>query len=389
MSIHKITVWEMNGPMNQGGTESLIMELLRNKPDEIDVKLVIHSSTENYSGTYDSEIESLGIEVYHLPAIGRVGVKKYQTAFRELVEQIGKPDIIHNHMNAVGGLISKVGLAYDIPCRIVHCHADIKYRGSRLSILKNEMILLGMKLYVNKYANYFWACSIAAAKRLFYKDKEYTIIPNMINVEKYLASSAYRVTERKKLFLKDNQIVVGAVGRIAKIKNYEVILKAIKLLRDQHIDVIFVCYGRVVDEKYYKELLDIATNEKISDYILFMGGTDQVDRVISAFDVYVMPSITEGLGISALEAQAAGIQTILSTGIPTETDLDIGLVTRVEPNNPEKWADAICHIKKVNVENEKILQSFKSKGYYSKIESRKVFQLYQDMVKKGGDMCER
>ena len=100
-----VTVWEMNGVMNSGGTESLIMEFCRNKPNDINLILIIHSETTNFSGIHDKEIHSLGIKTYFLPSVGSVGIKKYVGEFKGLCDRIGKPDIVHSHINGIGGII--------------------------------------------------------------------------------------------------------------------------------------------------------------------------------------------------------------------------------------------------------------------------------------------
>ncbi len=375
-----MTIWILNGPMNAGGTESLIMELLRNKDERVDVKLIIHSANGKNKGVYDEEIKSLGIERYDLPSVGSVGKKEYAKAFKSLVDKLGKPDVIHSNMNAVGGIICKVAKKCGIKNRIVHCHADIKYKGSKLNVLKSELILWFMKKYVNKYANHFWACSDAAARRLFYKDKKTTVIPNVIDVRKYAFNEEMRLKERRLLGIDNSVLAVGSVGRIAPIKNYETIIKAISILKNENINAHFYCYGGIVNETYYQTLLNLAGEKGVKDRIHFLGVSDKVNEKLTAFDVYVMPSYTEGLGISALEAQATGLPTILSTGVPMETDMGIGIVNRVDPTDINGWAEKIANSKKIEIEFNTILNAFIDKGYDSKSKCREIYQKYIDMV---------
>lgn len=373
-------VWILNGPMNAGGTESLIMELLRNRDERVDVKLIIHSPNGKNQGIYDEEIKALGIERYDLPSVGSVGEKAYAKVFKALVDKIGKPDVIHSNMNAVGGIICKVAKRYGIEQRIVHCHADIKYKGSRLSVIKSEIGLWLMKKYVNKYANHYWACSEAAAKRLFYKGKNTTVIPNVIDVRKYAFSEEKRRVEREKLGITEEIIAVGAVGRIAPIKNYETIINAVSILKSKNKNVHFYCYGGVVDDLYHQTLLSLAEEKGVKERIHFLGVSSKINENLNAFDVYVMPSITEGLGISALEAQAIGLPTIISTGVPKETDMGLGIVERVSVEDANAWAEKILSSNKVKPDSDKILSAFIEKGYDSKTTCKKIYQKYIDMV---------
>lgn len=379
MKSKRIIIWEMNGPMNQGGTESLIMEMLRNKPDNVEVRMVIHSGNGNFEGAYDNEIKNLGITMYYLPSVGSVGYSKYKEALSELVKRTEMPDVIHSHMNAVGGLIAKAAKSCGINNRIVHCHANIKYQGSKLRILKSECLLWLMKIFVNKYANYFWACSNDAAKRLFGKNKKYTVISNTIDARKYLNSRSKRTQARNRLGIEDERVIVGAVGRIARIKNYEVIIDALSVLKKRGIDAHFCCYGRIVDEKYFNELKDRAKEKNVHERIAFLGGSNKIFDDIVAFDIFVMPSITEGLGISALEAQAAGLQAILSTGVPEETDMGLGLVKRVSPYNPVEWANAIENRESNKIENDRILNAFQMRGFDSKSKISEIYDMYITM----------
>lgn len=383
MSSKKTTVWILNGAMNAGGTESLIMELLRNKPNTVDVRLVIHSSSGDFSGVYDDEIKALNIPVSHLPAYGAVGYKSYARAFNSLVEEVGLPDVIHSNMNAVGGFIAKVAKKAGVKSRIVHCHADIKYRGSKLSIIKSELALAVMKTYVNRYANNYWACSDAAARRLFYKNKKTVVIPNVIDVEKYLSSPEKKLAEKALLGVDKNALIVGAVGRIAPIKNYEVIIKAIQKLKSNGKNVHFIVYGRAADENYFNSLKNLADELGVVENVHFLGNSTRISDAISAFDVFVMPSITEGLGISALEAQAAGIPTVLSNGVPSETDMGLSLISRADANDVDAWANAIENANVKAVDSEEIIKAFNEKGYNSKTKCGEIYTAYEKMKAEG------
>ena len=373
-------VWILNGPMNAGGAESLIMELLRNKDSRVNVKLVVHSANNQSAGVYDEEIKKLNIPVYYLPSVGSVGVKNYEKAFKALIDKIGKPDVIHSNMNAVGGFICKVAKKCGIKNRIVHCHADIRYTGSMLSRLKSEIGLFIMKKYVNAYANQFWACSEAAAKRLFYKNKKYTVIPNVIDVQKYFHDDDKRVGERAKLNIADNEIAVGAVGRVAPIKNYEVIIDAISILKNRGVNARFYCYGGIVSEEYFNSLKTRVQEKGVLDSVRFLGNSMAINENLNAFDVFVMPSITEGLGISALEAQASGLQTLLSTGVPEEADMGLGLVKKIKPDDAEGWADNIAKSKRFNIDKKDVLKAFQNKGYDSKTMCGEIYKSYINMV---------
>lgn len=375
-----IELWIITGRMNAGGAESLIMEQLRHWNKKFQLRLIIHSDSNDYKGVFDEEIKTLGIPVSYLPSVGAVGVLQYHKAFMNLIKQVGKPDIIHSHLNAVGGFIAWSAAKCGIEHRIMHCHADITFRNSLLNRIKSEFKLFVMKWFVNRYGTDYWACSDAAARRLFYKDKKTVVIPNIIDVQKYLNNEDKRRREREKLKIDNNTLVVGAVGRIARIKNYEVILNSVAVLVTNGCKVRFVCYGRPMDEAYYNELLYLVERLKIQDLVDFPGNCQTVWDSIAAFDIFVMPSISEGFGIAALEAQAAGLPCLVSTGIPDEVDMGLGLIKRIEPQDVKDWAKSINSFRPVIPNSDTIIRSISKRGYDSATECEKITRRYFDIV---------
>lgn len=353
----KVRVLIATGTMNAGGAESLIMEILRHSSNEVEYIVLIHHTGPITPGVYDDEIRKIGVPIVFIPSVGSIGENKYIEIFKERISEIGRVDIIHSHLNAVGGIIAKAAKIAGIKHRIIHCHADITYRGNRISKLLNETKLQIMRILVNRYGTSFWACSEPAARRLFYGNKTFKIIPNVIDVEKYLPDVEKEKKAKERLFL-SGRTILGAVGRIAPIKNYEFIIKVLYGLKQQNRLVDFVCYGRIVDETYYKRVLKLATEYDVIQQVHFLGNSIIIQDDIAAFDVFLMPSHSEGFGIAAIEAQAAGLPTIVSTGVPQIVDVGLGIV-KFLPLEEEKWVEEI--IKSLNMqkpENDKILNAF-------------------------------
>ncbi len=359
----KVTVWEMNGVMNAGGTESLIMEIFRNSLSRVKYILVVHVENDIAKGIYDDEIRLLGVPIHYLPSVGSGGIREYIRAFQKLVQKIGTPDVIHCHLNAVSGVIVLAAKKAGIKCRIIHCHADITYKGSFICRMVNETKLAIMKILVNRYGNYYWACSSRAANRLFYYNKKKTVIPNVISVEKYLHTDKKYKEEREALGIETDVVVIGSIGRIARIKNYEVLIQSVAEMRRCNKNILLICYGRIVDQEYYDSLVHLMQECRVGNAVRFMGNSQQIYSAISAFDVFVMPSLTEGFGVAALEAQAAGLQTLVSTGVPREIDMGLQLVQYIDPHTVTDWVTAIENHCKNRPSKEVIIQAFENNGY--------------------------
>lgn len=363
----KPTILIATGTMNAGGTETLIMEMLRHQTGRVHYVLLIHYQGEPQEGMFDDEIHAMGVPIVYVPSVGMLGVKGYCKKFKEVVAELGHVDIVHSHLNANGGIICMAAKQAGIKHRISHCHADICFKGSFLDRAKNEFSLQVLRLYVNHFSNHYWACSHAAWKRLFYPWKKEVVIPNMIDAKLYLSNLDEKENVKEEIGMKD-KFVVGSIGRVARIKNYELAIEAVSQLNKRGSETHFVCYGRFDAEKdaYCAELLALAAKLGVSDKIHFMGNTTEVAHVIKAFDVFLMPSTTEGFGMAAIEAQAAGIPTLLSEGVPRMVDVEVGLVRFLPANNAQMWADALLEMKECKKpDNDKIMECLNNKGYNS------------------------
>lgn len=376
------TVLVANGIMNAGGTETLIMEMLRHQTGRVRYIMLIHYAGELTKGVYDDEIRSLGVQMVYIKSVGSLGVRGYCREFHKVVGSLGPIDIIHSHLNASGGIICMAAKQMGIKSRICHCHADIKFRGSRSQIIREELYLAILKVFVNYYGNHFWACSTAAWKRLFYGWHKCEVIPNMIDAESFLSTSDDKAKAKAEIGM-EGKLIIGSVGRVARIKNYELAIDTVAELKKKGMEAHFVCYGRFdKSDTYCRQLLDKAEDVGVKEYIHFMGNTTQVSQVIKAFDVFLMPSSTEGFGMAAIEAQAAGIPTLLSTGVPRTVDVEAGLASFCPLNDTSKWVDGVQGaLRIIKPSNEKIMMCFDAKGYNSRTMTKEVESKYIRMIK--------
>lgn len=378
MKDYKPTVVVATGTMNAGGTETLIMETFRHASGRVRYILLIHYDKEIPIGVYDEEIRRLGIEIRYIPSVGSVGVRSYAKAFKKFAESVGEIDIVHSHLNAVGGVIAMAAKRAGIKHRICHCHADIHYTGNVISRIKDELSLAAMKTLIDIYATDRWACSQAAWKRLFMPWRECVVIDNMIDAQRYLATDEKRRAVKQKFGL-EGKFVVGAVGRVAPIKNYETVLRALT-----DTDAHFVCFGRYdINNTYCGSLDNFAKGLGISDRIHWMGNSNNVADDIHCIDLFVMPSFTEGFGMAAIEAQAASIPTLLSSGVPRIVDVGLDLVKMLDPNDASVWNKEIkkAHIRGI-IPEQKIMEMFGKSGFDSPQAVKMIEDKYLEINKR-------
>lgn len=230
-----------------------------------------------------------------------------------------------------------------IPCRVVHSHNSYfmdygKYRYIRLAIHKLN------RLAVKKYATDFWACSNEAAKFFFLKKEiksdNFKIIKNAIDTKRFLFSEKSRKKIRKQLNLKNKHVYIQ-VGRLHQQKNpmfsIEIFNEVLK--KDENAVMIFVGNGELKETllKRIKEL-------QIEEYVYFLGIRDDISDLISASDVFILPSLYEGLPIALIEAQCSGIPCLISENITRECDINKDINSFISLSDKEKWINTAIRL---------------------------------------------
>lgn len=382
MKKKKIKVLHVVGTMNTGGAEIMLMDIYRNiSPNmEFDFLVNIKANKGIPKGDFDEEIIKRGGRLLYITAQWDLGIRKFISAFKKIIRENGKPDVIHIHLNSKGGVIAFCARLCKIKKIIVHSHADITFRGPILKILPYLLELKIQKVLISLFATDFWACSKPAAKSLFFSwiEKKAVIINNAINVTSFLeVSNETRNNIRKSFNVFDQRIVIGNVGRINRSKNIRFLIDIIKILKDLKIDCALVCAGRIDDDQYMNEVKLQIEKLELQEHIVFLGNRNDIQNVFSAFDIFVGPSIHEGFGMVAAEAQAAGLPCVLSNGFPKSVDMGLNLVEFMEDFNPVKWSKEIINKTKASrIEKQQIYRKMGELGFDVVENTKRIEALY-------------
>lgn len=193
---------------------------------------------------------------------------------------------------------------------------------------------LFMQRMFTKNATDLFACSEEAGKYLF-KDKPFQVLKNAIDSQNFIADADTRNEIRKELGLKD-KFVVGHVGRLHPQKNHDFLIDVFAEIKKKKPDaeLILVATGPL-EEKVKSKVVE----KGLSDCVHFLGNRKDMNRIYQAMDVFVFPSLFEGLGIVAIEAQAAGVPIVCSEGLPPETDITPIYQKLLLSDGAEKWAN--------------------------------------------------
>lgn len=353
---------------NPGGVESFLMNYYRHiDRSRIQFDFLANS---HESVAYEQEIISMGARVFHITARSE-NLKVYKKELKRLfVEHSAEWQAIWVNVCSLANIdYLKIAKQFGIKKRIIHSHnsqnMDSKLRGILHNINKRK---------IKNYATDYWACSEDAAK-WFYSDLEdVELIHNAIDVEKLAFDSEKRTKIRNRMNFNDD-FIIGNIGRLHFQKNQMFILDIYAEVCKKISNSKLVLIGQGEDEDKLKEkcrLLGIQKN------VIFTGVQDNINQWLSAFDLFLFPSLFEGLSIAALEAQASGIPVLASIKvIPEEVKFNDNFVFYDLNNSALEWADELLKIKKTMPRKSKddILQNFIKNGYEIGTEAQKLEKL--------------
>lgn len=262
------------------------------------------------------EIVRLGGKVYFAqkPSLKHI-FKTYREFNNIFKNSLNEYIAVHLHEVYLIHFISCYCKKYHIKHLITHAHTT-KYSDNHISALRNKIMCLGL----NNTATDFFACSKAAGNFYYGQNAvesgNVKIIANAINLEKYKFNETVRNRVRKELKI-DDKFVVGHIGRMAAQKNQIFLLNVFAEVKKRNDNVVLLMIG---DGALRKNLEEEILNLGLKDSVMLLGVRNDVPDLLMAMDLYVMPSLFEGLGIAAVEAQATGLKCVLSNEVPDEVN---------------------------------------------------------------------
>ena len=259
---------------------------------------------------------------------------------RKLLEE--KYDIIHLHKNSAANLLLPIlAKIYSKSSHIIiHAHNT---QASDPNIIKYLLHHINRKM-LDKIADSRFACSEIAAEWLFGKKKHKKnpvyYVKNGISVKKYIYDTSIRKKIRKQLTIGENIYLIGNVGRLYKQKNQMFLIDILAEVKKTYSDTKLILCG---DGDLKNNLIQKAVDLNVINDIIFMGECRNVNEILQAMDVFVMPSLYEGLTIAAIEAQCAGLPCVFSDTLSKETMLTHQCVTLSLKEDSSVWAEALLH----------------------------------------------
>lgn len=350
-----IRILQVLGTLDIGGAESMIMNLYRKiDKNAVQFDFVIHTEKDGY---FSDEAESGGGHVFKAPRYTGINHFHYIQWWEDFFIHHKEYQILHCHIRSTASIIVPIAKKSGL-ITIVHSHSTSNGTGIKAK-LKSIM-----QFPIRFQSDYFFACSQEAGEWLFGKracrSSRYHFIPNSIDVQKFLFNPVIRKEVRKELHLSGKK-VIGNIGRAEEPKNQSFLLDIIYEMVKTDDSVRLLLIG---DGKLLGQLKEKAHNLKLDDFVIFTGARNDVERMYQAMDVFVFPSIWEGLPVSVVEAQASGLQCLVSNRITT----DVKLTKRIRYISLERGADAWAEMVR------KILEYRRSGAGNDDLESLKKFE---------------
>ena len=365
-------VLQIMGGLNRGGLESFAMNLYRAiDKEQIQFDFLL---TQLPGGDYAEEAKSLGARIYTLPARNQ-GLKAYKNALDDFFRNHHDYIAIHEHISSLTSIApAYYAKKYGIPVRIFHSHSSSVQKNLKFYWLHVALHYLN-KPKVHSWGTVYLGCSDKALDWMYNLTgvrKKAVMVNNGIDCSQYEFNTKIRKEVRNEFEIKDEDFVIGHVGRFIPLKNQafliDVIAEVIQFLPS--VKLIMVGEGDTLNH-----VKEYAVQKNVTDNVIFTGVRSDVNRLMQAMDVLAMPSWFEGLPVSLVEAQATGLPIVASDTISHDSDLTGTILFKSLKDSALDWGKAIVEWAKTTGRPENI-DKIKRCGFDTKSIAKQLTEIY-------------
>lgn len=361
-----IRIAQIIGKWLGGGVEAVVMNYYRHL-DHSKVQFDFICDDDSTNIPYD-EIEKLGGKVILIPPYQKVF--KYQKELRRVLRN-GKYEIVHSHINTLSVFPLYAAKKVGVPVRIAHSHSTTNKKEWKKNLLKQVL-----RPFSKKYATNYMCCSELAGRWLFgdkaYDEGKVYLLNNAIDLDKFKYDKKIRDKKRKELGIKEDTIVIGHIGRFVAQKNHTFLIDIFNQFHKKEKNSILLLAGQgPLQEEIKNKVRELGLDDSVG----FLGQRNDANELYQAFDVFLLPSLYEGLPVVGVEAQASGLLCFFSDDMTKETKVLDSTVFMSLSNTSEEWTGEILtnlrDYKRINTKNE-----VSDNGFDIEIEARKLEKYY-------------
>lgn len=297
----------------------------------------------SHKGTLEQEILDQGIPVYHVPDSELNYLKSYRY-YRELFKK-EHFDIVHCHLPFFSGIVLFAAKQCGVKKRVAHAHFSQPYTDTAIYSRKKQAVAViyrkVMRVFLKLFCNAKIACGQEAGEFLYGKkefNKHGVILNNGIDTARFAYNEQVRKEIRNELGIPEDAIVLGHIGQLYSVKNQRFIIDIFQDFYRQNPNAYLLLIGDGDDrEMLEQKIADAGLNERIK----MLGLRSDADKLYSAMDCFVFPSLHEGFPLTLVEAQASQLPCVVSDAVTKKTMLNenIAYVSIQKPT--AVWCDVI------------------------------------------------
>ncbi len=353
-----------------GGVESVVMNYYRNiNRGNIQFDFICDKDSTNIPY---KEIEKLGGKVILIPPYQKL-FSYHKELKKVLIE--GNYKIVHSHINTLSIFPLYAAKRAKVPIRIAHSHSTTNKKEWKKNMLKQIL-----RPFSKVFSTHYFACSEYAGRWLFgnkvYDAGEVFLLNNAIDLEKFKYNEKIRYKKRRELNINKDTIVIGHIGRFVKQKNHEFLIDIFNEVYKQNKNVCLLLIGQGPDQNIIKEKTKQLHLDKV---VKFLGQRSDVDELYQAMDIFLFPSLYEGLGMVLIEAECSNLLCIASEEVPKIAKLTNNVEFIKLDESPKVWADVLLEKSKYNKRKD-MSQEIRKGGYDIKKEAKKLEDKYKELV---------
>lgn len=370
-----IRVLHVQMGMNRAGIETMIMNYFRHM-DRTKI-MFDFAGYMRKKCDYDDEIIRLGGRIFYYPKYNVYNHWEFVKWWEDFFDTHPEYKIVHGHSEGTYAIYLKIAKKHGC-ITIAHSHSAY---GIEMPTPKSIMFKLS-SLRTRSISHYFFGCSKQAlidkfGKKIARDRNRSKVINNAINVQKFSFDNYRRNIIREKMGLRKRLLVIGTVGRMERPKNPFFILNILKNLNARGADFIFLWCGIGKEEKKIKKWV---WKNKLQEKVKLLGQRGDIENILLAMDVFIMPSLWEGLSVACIEAQASGLPIIVSDSVSQECDIT-GNCKFLPCDNADQWCNEIVKTSYDHVRINTYTQIVNA-GYDISVEAKKLTDIYTNIERK-------
>lgn len=359
-----IRIAQIIGKWVGGGVEAVIMNYYRNiDKSKIQFDFICDSDSTNIP--YE-EIESLGGKVMLVPPYQKP--IKYHKELKRILKE-NKYEIVHSHISTMSLFSLFAAKCAGVKVRIAHSHSTTNKAEWKKNLMKQVL-----KHFSRVFATHYMCCSELAGRWLFgnkvYDKGQVYLLNNAIDLDKFKYNEEVRKEKRKELGIKDDTLVIGHIGRFVQQKNHTFLIDIFYEIIKKNEKAIFLLAGQ---GPLLDEIKERVKSLNLNDCVQFLGQRNDASELYQAFDIFLLPSLYEGLPVVGIEAQASGLLCIFSDDMTKETKVLDSTFFMSLNNTALEWAEKMLesyrNFKRVDTRKEISDNNFNIKEESTKLEN--------------------